>query len=221
MTLTTAQVRAFYDRFGRKQDSQAFYEDAAFDALIDHAKFEQARAVFEIGCGTGRFALRLLQEYLPPDALYHGMDLSTTMVALARERLAPFAERGRVELSDGTLAFPVPDRSVDRVVVAYVLDLLSEEDIRQTLTEARRVLTPDGKLCMISLTRGTTLSSRVVSGTWNAIFRLRASLVGGCRPISLVPFLDRRQWSIASRQVVTPFAIPSEVVIVIPVGTSI
>lgn len=217
MTLTPAQAEAFYDRFGKKQDSQAFYEDAAFDALVAHAQFAQARAVFELGCGTGRFAQRLLQEHLPPGATYHGIDHSTTMADLARERLAPFAERARVERSDGSLFFPVPDRSVDRVVSAYVLDLLSEEDIRQALAEAHRVLSGGGKLCLISLTHGSTLLSRAVSGAWGVVYRLRAAWVGGCRPISLVPFLDSRQWVIAWRQVVTPFGIPSEVIVATPV----
>lgn len=216
MTLTPAQIRAFYDRFGKKQDSQAFYEDAAFDALVAHAQFEQARAVFEFGCGTGRFAHRLLQEYLPSGATYHGIDISETMVALTRARLASLAQQSRVELSGGTMAFPFADQSVDRVIVAYVLDLLSESDIRQALAEARRVLTGDGKLCLLCLTQGNTLPSRFVSGLWSLVYRLRAPLVGGCRPISLVPFLARDQWSIAYRQVVTSFGVPSEVIIATP-----
>ncbi len=61
------QVRAFYDRFGAKQDSQAFYEDAATADLILNAELGAARAVFEFGCGTGRFAEKLLAEHLPAD----------------------------------------------------------------------------------------------------------------------------------------------------------
>ena len=60
MVLTRSQAQTFYDRFGRKQDAQAFYEDGALDDLIDHAAFEQVEKVFELGCGTGRFASRLL-----------------------------------------------------------------------------------------------------------------------------------------------------------------
>ncbi len=55
-----------YDRIGSLQDSQAFYEDRATGLLLQHGEFSSAESVFEFGCGTGRFALRLLEEYLPP-----------------------------------------------------------------------------------------------------------------------------------------------------------
>ena len=136
MTLTRTQAQAFYDRFGRKQDSQTIYEDAALDELIVHGAFGQAEAVFELGFGTGRLALRLLSRHLPPTATYAGIGQSATMTALAAERLAPFAGRARVIQSDGTIRFPLPDRSCDRVVSTYVLDLLSEEDIRAARRDA-------------------------------------------------------------------------------------
>ena len=59
MGLTRSQAKSFYGRFGKMQDTQAFYEDAALDDLIAHAAFGEAANNFELGCGTGRFALRL------------------------------------------------------------------------------------------------------------------------------------------------------------------
>jgi hypothetical protein len=67
---TVDQARAFYDRFGRKQDWQSFYEDAATKRLIAHAEFGQAHRVFEFGCGTGRFAQHLLSEVIPAQCSY-------------------------------------------------------------------------------------------------------------------------------------------------------
>lgn len=219
MVLTRSQTRAFYDRFGAKQDSQAFYEDVALDELIAHAAFGEAVQVFELGCGTGRLALRLLAERLSPRASYLGLDLSRTMTGIATRRLAPFGDRAKVVLADGAGSFPLADGSVDRVVSTYVLDLLAEEDIRQTISEARRVLSPDGRLCLVSLTQGVTLSSRIVCALWSALFRLHPLLVGGCRPIRLVPFLDRHLWSIEYRNVVIRFGVPSEVIIAKAVGS--
>ena len=69
------------------------------------------------------------------------------MIDIAERRIAPNAQRARVIQSDGSLRFPIPDQSVDRVVSTYVLDLLSEADIRLAISEAHRVLTPDGMLC--------------------------------------------------------------------------
>jgi ubiquinone/menaquinone biosynthesis C-methylase UbiE len=213
MVLTRSQAQTFYDRFGRKQDAQAFYEDAALDDLVAHAAFEKAESVFELGCGTGRFALRLLTKHLPPFAVYFGIDLSQTMVDIAAQRLSSCTERAKVARSDGLMRFPLPGRSVDRVVSTYVLDLLSETDIREAISEACRVLVPGGKLCMVSLTNGVTFTSRIVSTLWSAVFGLRASLVGGCRPIQLDSFFDHQSWSIDYRHVVTQFGVSSEVLI--------
>ena len=178
MVLSPSEAKTFYDRFGKKQDSQGFYEDPATDDLLAHADFGQAGRVFEFGCGTGRLAEKLLTAHLSATARYTGCDLSSTMVGLATKRLAAYEERAQVIQSDGAIRFPVPDRSVDRVVSAYVLDLLSESDIKAFFLEAHRVLDTGGRVCLVSLTRGTTLLSRLVTGVWQSIFRVRASLVG-------------------------------------------
>jgi len=216
VVLTRSQVKSFYDRFGRRQDSQSFYEDRAFDELIAHGEFERARSVFELGCGTGRLARRLLEEHLPLSSSYFGIDLSQTMTAIAAGRIAPYADRARVEHADGVVRFPVPDQSVDRVVSTYVLDLLSEEDIERVLAEAHRVLAPDGRICLVSLTKGVALASKMICGLWSALFRVHGSLVGGCRPIRLEPLIDRERWSMEHHRVLTQFGVSSETVIARP-----
>ena len=177
MVLSRAEAKKFYDRFGSKQDAQAFYEDAALDDLVAHAAFEQANSLVELGCGTGRFAQRLLDLHLPATATYLGTDLSQTMIALAERRLVPYKVRARVMLTDGATHLPLPDRYADRVISAYVLDLFSESDIRDVIAEARRVLVPGGKLCLVGLTHGKTIVSRIVSTLWGAICSVHAPLV--------------------------------------------
>jgi len=212
-TLTPSEARAYYDKFGKKQDSQGFYEDPALDNLIAHACFRDAQKVFEFGCGTGKFAARLLAEELPSLATYLCSDVSPIMIGLATERLSHYAERAGVVRSDETVHFPLPDNSVDHVVSNYVLDLLSADDTKLVFTEARRILIPGGELCLVSLTKGITCLSRMVSFLWMTIFRMRASLVGGCRPISLELYVNSEDWQIEYRNVLTPFGDPSEVLV--------
>jgi ubiquinone/menaquinone biosynthesis C-methylase UbiE len=216
MVLTPSQAQTFYDHFGKRQDTQAFYEDAALDELIAHAAFKEAHSAFEFGCGTGRFADRLLARHLPPTATYLGIDISQTMVGIAQQRLAPYGERALVVQSDASLHFPLPDHCVDRVVSTYVFDLLAETDIQQAIAEAHRVLKPGGKICLASLTQGVDLSSRLVCAVWSAIFRMRASLVGGCRPIQLASFFPQQTWALEYRHVLSQFGVPSEIVIASP-----
>jgi ubiquinone/menaquinone biosynthesis C-methylase UbiE len=216
MVLARSEAEAYYSRFGKKQDTQSFYEDAALDDLVAHADFESAKDIFELGCGTGRFASRLLSKHVLSSPSYLGVDLSQTMVDLARERITPFADRARVSLTDGSMHFPAADRTVDRVVSTYVFDLLSESDMHEALSESRRVLIPGGKLCLVSLTFGTTFMSHLVSSTWAKVFRLHASLVGGCRPIQLRAILGQQDWSIYYRNVIVKWGVPSEVIVASP-----
>lgn len=216
LTLKPSEVQSFYDQFGKKQDTQSFYENPALEDLMAHARFDEAKKVFEFGCGTGRFANRLLAEHLPASTTYLGCDLSRTMVGLTAEQLTQYAERARVVQSAGTMHFPLPDNSVDRVISTYVLDLLSEMDIKAFFREAHRVLNVGGILCLVSLTQGTTFLSRTVSAVWTSIFRLRASLVGGCRPIYVEQYIDQNDWALEYRNVVIAFGVPSEVLVVRP-----
>lgn len=212
-TLSREEARRVYNRIGSFQDSQAFYEDHATDLLVRHGRFGAARHVFEFGCGTGRFALHLLSEHLPSEASYRGVDLSPTMVSLAEARLAPFASRAKVVLTDGAPPVKEPSESCDRFVSTYVLDLLSDTDITAVLGEAHRMLQPGGLLCLSSLSTGSGLASRWVARLWSFVHGLSPALVGGCRPLDVVGRLSPSEWTIAHHARVAPFAVPSEVVI--------
>jgi len=212
-TLSHAQARRVYDRIGAKQDSQAFYEDVATDELVRNGSFDRARAVFELGCGTGRFAEKLLASHLPADATYRGTDVSPKMVELAQQRLARFGERANVALSQGPIRTEETDGSFDRFISNYVLDLLSDEDIRAVVDEAHRLLEPGGLLCVASLSHPTKPLSRFVIGVWSRLFAINPQLVGGCRPIELCDFVDEPRWRIRHRAQVTPFGLPSEALV--------
>ena len=216
MVLSPEQARRVYDRIGRAQDWQGFYEDAATAELIAHSTFGDAGAVFELGCGTGRFAARLLADHLPPAATYSGVDVSPRMVTLASERLAPWRGRAGVVLADGTERVPVPDGGVARFVSNYVFDLLSPEATRAALDEAHRVLAPGGLLCVAGLTPGERGIARLVSRAWKRVWIRRPQLVGGCRPIRLTDALDPGRWEVRHRGVVVAWGIASEVVIATP-----
>ncbi len=212
-TLTHREARAFYDRLGSRQDSQGFYEDAATAKLVRHAGFERAARVLEFGCGTGRFAETLLAERLGPEATWTGLDVSPTMVSLTRDRLRRFGARVEVRLTEGAAELPFGAGSFDRVVSNYVMDLLSPEDIRTFVGEAHRVLVPGGRLGLVSLTHGAGPGSRLVEGVWRRLHGWRPQLVGGCRPIELLDYLEDSRWQLLHHGFVQRFGIRSEIVV--------
>ncbi len=213
MTLTRSQVRAFYDRLGAKLDWCGSWVDPAIGDLLSNAAFEAAGAVFELGCGTGRLAERLLDRILPPQASYTGIDLSPTMIDLARRRLRRFGDRAAVHLTDGAAQLDVDAASCDRFLCTYVLDLLEEAQIRAVIDEAHRVLSVEGLLGVVSLCPGVTLFSRMVTGAWARLNAARPALLGGCRPIELLKLLPEEAWAVRHTRTISRCGVPSQVIV--------
>ncbi len=97
--------------------------------------------VLEVGCGTGVFAARLVEE-VPGIALL-AVDASHRMVELTRERGVP----AQVQDVQHLLA---PDASYDVVLAAWML--YHVPDLDRGLAEVRRVLRPGGTF--IAVTNG-------------------------------------------------------------------
>lgn len=211
--LSHAQARAIYDRLGAKQDAGAYYEEPALANLLHQGRWTAVNTLLEFGCGTGSFAQKLLNHHLPPAAHYLGMDQSRTMVQLAASRLHEFRPRATVLLSGGAVKLLAADQSLDAVTSNYVLDLLAVADIETFLAEAHRVLRPEATLGLVGLTYGNTPLSRLVMAGWQLRYQLLPASVGGCRPMQLTQFLDRRLWRLRHHAVVTVRGLASEVLI--------
>ena len=214
MTLTSEQARHYYDRFVAKQDRQGWYEDAALAWLLAHGAFDGALSLLEIGCGTGRFALRLREEAMASNAAYTGLDISPAMLAAARDRLARSNGHSNFVQGDATAMLPFASGRFDRVIAAYVLDLLSEADSTMLLAEAHRVLAPDGLLCVASLdSKSSGGLSRAIGVLWSAIQRIAPKRVGGCRPIDLRSKLDPASWRLIDHGSLKPWGVGSQALI--------
>lgn len=212
--LTPEEARTHYDRNVDRQDRQGWYEDDAFARLIAHGNFGRAQAVLEAGCGTGRFAEILLRDHLPDDARYTGVDISPAMLAKAASRLQPFAPRVTLKPGDVTLGITEAHGSADRVIATYLFDLLSPSHSRHLLDEMRRVLRPNGLLCLASLTPETDSGdTTIATQVWMLVQRLWPWIVGGCRPVQLRRMLDETKWEILAHETVSPRGLTSEVLV--------
>ena len=214
MALTLNQARSVYDRIGRVQDWQAFYEDTTINRLVAEAAFAGDQTIFEFGCGTGRLAARLLAA-LPSSVNYLGVDISPVMINLATSRLAAWTERAKVVLVDGSLPLPADDGFADRVLSTFVFDLLDEAYARTVVDDLRRILAPNGRLCLASLTYGERLLERAVSRGWTGLWRIAPQVVGGCRPISMSVLLEH-DWKVEHHSRVHRWGLVMDVVIAAP-----
>lgn len=213
--LTPVEAARVYDRIGRFQDWQAFYEGPAVNDLIAHVHLDSARSLFELGCGTGALAARLLAEHLPARATYLGVDVSPHMVRLSRERLERWADRARVLPTDGLLPLSGADGTYSHFLAVYVFDLLSEAYARAVLRETARLLQPGGRVGLVSLAPGRSRLARLVGGAWGALWELAPGLTCGCRPLDLGSLLEQG-WVTEYRALVEAWGVASEVIVATP-----
>ena len=116
----------FWDRMAQKYAAHPIADVAGYEATLRRVQALLApdHAVLEIGCGTGTTALRLAAGTRTMLAI----DLSTEMIAIAREKLAaqPLPQL-RFEVADAEAAQAGSDRH-DAVLAFNVLHLVSDLD---------------------------------------------------------------------------------------------
>jgi malonyl-CoA O-methyltransferase len=130
-------TREGYDRWATIYDDEEnpliVLEERHFSALLGPV---DGLDVVDLGCGTGRQAVRLVAA----GARVTAVDFSDEMVARARAK--PGWERVRFLRHDLTRGLPFPDGSFDRVLSCLVLDHLA--DPSAFFRECRRVCRRDG-----------------------------------------------------------------------------
>jgi SAM-dependent methyltransferase len=132
-------IRAGYDRWAMVYDHDANPLPALEEPLVAELIGEAAgRSVLDLGCGTGRHALRLASAGADVTAV----DFSDGMLAEARRK--PGSERIRFVVHDLHDPLPMSDGTFDLVVSGLVLEHL--RDLPAFFAEARRVLRPGGRM---------------------------------------------------------------------------
>jgi len=148
MTETTP---LFYSRPGLHVEIYDLQTDEKWSTLNDTAfYFEEAQAgggpVLELGCGTGRVTLPLLETGLE----IHGLDASAAMLEIAKQKrdlLSPETAK-RLHLHPGDMTRFDLDTKFALILIAFrsFQILLTPQAQRSCLTCIRRHLAPNGKV---------------------------------------------------------------------------
>jgi arsenite methyltransferase len=106
-------------------------------------RIEPGLTVLDLGCGAGTDLL-IAAQMLGPAGRVIGVDMTTTMLARARES-AEAMGLADVELHESLIeSVPLPDASVDIVISNGVIDLIVDKDA--VFSEIDRLLRPGGRL---------------------------------------------------------------------------
>jgi len=109
--------------------------------------------VLEIGTGTG-FALREIARSVGTSGKAYGLDVTPEMLHSTEKRLRRAGLMNRVELDEGDAkALRYGDDIFDAVYMSATLELFDTPDIDRVLSEVRRVLKPQGRLVVASMSK--------------------------------------------------------------------
>ena len=137
--MTATDYDDFAAAYAAENEKNLFNAYYTRPAMLDLAGDVSGRRILDAGCGSGPLAAALHAK----GARVTGFDVSTAMVALARQRLGDDAD---LHVADLAVPLPFADAEFDDVVCSLVLHYL--EDWDRPLAELRRVLKPGGRLIL-------------------------------------------------------------------------
>jgi tRNA (cmo5U34)-methyltransferase len=119
--------------------------DLVLDILRAHFAATQApHRVLDLGCGAGIVAARVLDGIAGSAVV--GVDNSPPMLAMARERLAPYTGRFELARADFETLTPegLPDGPFAAAIAVQAIHNSTDEGKRRTLSSVRATLAPGG-----------------------------------------------------------------------------
>lgn len=152
--------RALWVAYGYLYDGlRAFYPyQKLIQTTVQWLDLQPDQTVLDLGCGTGN-VLELCLQTAGVQAT--GVDISRTMLQVARRKLNPALQDGHLQLHEANIEQwlqQLPSGSVDRIVSVNVFYALDDRDT--VWREAYRVLKPGGRMVVTSSTK---------TGSWGII----------------------------------------------------
>ncbi len=184
-----AALASFIEGRGRLPEQSGHH-----DALVAAIAPQPGARMLDLGCGTGPVTRRLAT-LVGDGGSVLGVDVSAAMLRVARD--AEIMPTLRYELGD-TAALPYPDASFDGAAAARLL--LHLPDPLPTLTEARRLVRPGGRLGLLEWDLGTLIVDLDDRALLRKVLSWRADSLDGDNWMArqLPRLLLRSGWSVQS-----------------------
>ena len=149
-----AQVALMFNNIARKYDFLNHFLSMGIDKLWRKKAVKllmplKPKKVLDIATGTGDFALANLK--LNPDKVV-GIDISTGMLAVGREKIAKKNLQDKIELFEGDSEnIQFETNSFDAITVAF--GVRNFENLEKGLKEMNRVVRPGGKVIVLEFSK--------------------------------------------------------------------
>jgi len=211
VTRTKAQAKESYDRMSPFYDYFAgLFEQKYRNVALKRLNITRSETVLEIGFGTGH-CLKQIAEAVGEEGRVYGIDISSGMLAASRRRLEKAGLWNRVELTcDDAMKMPYADNKFDAVFSSFALELFDSPEIPQVLAEIRRVLRPNGRVGVISMSKEDEASPLLKLYEW---LHQKLPQYVDCRPIYVEQSIKDAGFGIQYKERVSLLGLPGDIVI--------
>ncbi len=210
---TKEEAKRLYDRISGVYDLFTWaFERKYAGVALDNLSIKEGEVVLEIGFGPGRCLKRIAQSIGKAGKAF-GIDISSGMLEVTRTRLNKARLMDRVELYCGDAArLPYSDRTFDAVFMSFTLELFDTPEIPKVLEEIKRVLKPNSRFGVVSMSRENGQSTLLRLYEW--VHKKWPKYVD-CRPIYLEVSLRETGYRIQKKDKVKVFGLPGEIIIAV------
>lgn len=207
-----AAARASYNRLSRWYDMIAGSTEKKYrDWGLEKLSAQPGERILEIGFGTGHCMIALANA-VGPTGRVTGVDISDGMLAIARQRLQKegLYDRTDLHLGDAVNLNFIQSSRLDGVFMSFTLELFDNPEIPRVLQECHRILKPEGRLAVVSMTKSDPSGMVVRLYEW---FHDHMPDYADCRPIFARQALEQNGFVIEDVSVSSMWGLPVEIIL--------
>jgi ubiquinone/menaquinone biosynthesis C-methylase UbiE len=182
-----------------------FTESKARNRCLEVADIHDGQKILEVAVGTGSAFVEILKKN--KHGFNTGIDLTSEMLSRAKSKAEKLGARNYSLEAGDAYDLTYPDETFDVVLNNYMFDLLPEQDFPMILKGFFRVLKPGGKLVMANMTK----PQHWYNSFAELIYRVKPSMMGGCRGVYLLPYLESVGFKGMQREYISQMTFPTEV----------
>jgi ubiquinone/menaquinone biosynthesis C-methylase UbiE len=208
VTRGKSEAKSTYDRISRAYDLiTGKKEKKTAEIGLKLLNIQREEKILEIGFGTGNALLEIARSVSESGRAY-GLDISIGMLEVTRKKLYKYHLLQRVELITGdAVRLPYDDKMFDSIFMSFTLELFDTPEIPVVLNECKRVLSDDGRICVVSMSRNGRGLALYLYEWAHRIFPKYID----CRPIFLANALEDAGFQLLKSMIIKMWRLPVEI----------